>query len=177
MVYNKLRDKLPTLRRFRYCMKRFLEPTNNSFFQVIRFAIVGLVATLVDFSIMKLFLGIFLFKYGYLFASSLGFVAGVGVSYLFSISWVFSNRSVKNVKLEFVIFIVIGIFGLVLNQVLMFLCMEISPFKEYIVLISEKIYQIYDWSVSVVWMSKIFATIIVFFWNFFARKFILFRKF
>jgi putative flippase GtrA len=71
------------------------------------------------------------------------------------VSWVFNKRKLDNRTFEFGIFAIIGIVGLGLNEVLLwFFTQELL------------IYYL---------LSKIFAAAIILFWNFFARKYLLFR--
>lgn len=90
----------------------------------------------------------------YLIAASISFVVGTTITYIFSTSWIFSKRSVKNKKTEYSMYIFIGIIGVGLNALLMWLFTEKLLFH-YI-------------------LSKAVAGSMVFFWNFFARKILLF---
>ena len=78
------------------------------------------------------------------------------VNYLLSILWVFANHTQNNRWVEFLVFAIIGIFGLGLNEIIIYLGTDIVglPYM----------------------LSKLISTAIVFFWNFFARKIILFKK-
>jgi putative flippase GtrA len=67
--------------------------------------------------------------------------------------WVFSSNKETSAWVEFAVFAVIGIVGLGLNELLIWLITEVMSFQ-YL-------------------LSKIFATGVVFFWNFLARKFFL----
>jgi putative flippase GtrA len=91
----------------------------------------------------------------YLLSNGIGFMAGTTLNYLLCIFWVFSNRSIENRHLEYWLFIVIGASGVVLNELF------IWTFTEKLV-----IYYLY---------SKIIAGSSVFFYNFFTRKYLLFR--
>ena len=137
------------------------------------FAIAGAIATIVDWFFYYVFLRIFTFKYGYMPASCIGFIFGVLVSYYISIKWIFTARNIKNRKLELIIFFIIGIIGLLFTQLFMYLFNEINPFKE----ITQMLTNILSphFALSNEWSSRIIVTIIVFFWNFFARKFIIFN--
>jgi putative flippase GtrA len=60
----------------------------------------------------------------YLAASSVGFSAGIGITYLLSISMVFRHRAVVDRRREFIGFLGVGVAGLVLTQLLMALWVE-----------------------------------------------------
>jgi putative flippase GtrA len=61
---------------------------------------------------------------GYLAASAVGFSAGIGITYLLSISMVFRHRAVVDRRREFIGFFGVGLAGLVLTQLLMALWVE-----------------------------------------------------
>lgn len=134
--------------------KLFKEPTSNTFIQLFRYVFVGGLAFFVDYCILFL-----LTEYAgvpYLISAAIAFVAGLVVNYLISISWVFSeSRSDKPAK-EFFFFAVIGAIGLGINELIMWVGTDLMQIHYMI--------------------SKIISTMIVFFWNFFARKTLLFNK-
>ena len=142
---------------------------------MIKFGIAGVFATLADFAVYGFCLNIFTFKYDYLAAGCLSFCVGVTVSYYISIKWVFTTRNIKNKKLEMLLFFLIGVVG----QALMYLFNEIHPFKDMTIMLSHTVIHIINIPIALddlpKWSSKIIVTIIVFFWNFFARKFIIFN--
>ena len=134
--------------------KIFVSETNNTFLQLIRYTIVGGGAFVVDFGLLYL-LTHFLHVH-YLLSATLSFIAGLLVNYFFSTLWVFSKNTVKNKYLEFLVFAIIGLVGLGFNDLFMWIFTD--RFGIYYML------------------SKVITTVIVYFWNFFARKYILFNK-
>lgn len=124
------------------------------YIQLLRYLVVGGIAFIVDFSILYLlvnFLGI-----NYLIAAAISFITGLFVNYLLSISWVF-NRSPESVlSSSFLIFLVTGLVGLGLNEVLMFLFTHVIGL-DYL-------------------YSKIIAVPVVLFWNFISRKYLVNRS-
>ncbi len=146
---------------------------SNTLYQMFLFALAGAVATVVDWVFYYIFLHIFTFKYGYMPASCIGFIFGVLVSYYISIKWIFTARNIKNRKLELFIFFIIGIIGLALTQLFMYLFNEINPFKEITQMLSNLLSPLFVLAHE--WSSRIIVTVIVFFWNFFARKVIIFN--
>lgn len=135
-------------------LKKILHPTNNTLHQLFRYSFVGGVAFAVDFGLLYV-----LTEYAhlhYLLSATLSFLVGLIVNYILSKMWVFQTGTISNRWAEFAVFAVIGVVGLGFNNLFLWF------FTEYC---------------SIYYMvSKILTTIIVFFWNFFARKFILFNK-
>jgi len=134
--------------------KIFVGETNNTFLQFFRYLFVGGGAFAVDYGLF-LFFTYFLHLY-YLLSATLSFIAGLLVNYFLSTSWVFNKRTVKNKYDEFLFFCDIGVIGLGFNVLFLWIftgCLGIYP-----------------------WLSKIITTAIVYFWNFFARKYILFNR-
>ena len=122
--------------------------------QLVRYVIAGGVAFCVDFCLLWL-----LHHHAQmplLLSQAVSFSAGVVVTYLFSIRWVFDYRSVANRTTEFLIFALINLIGLGLTTLLMWLFTE-----------SCGIYYLY---------SKVITTVLVTLWNFFAKRFLLFTR-
>jgi putative flippase GtrA len=127
----------------------FWGPTNDTSIQFFRYIFVGVAATVIDFGFLYL-----LTEYGkifYLVSAVISFVAGMIANNLLSLNWVFSGRSSGKKWLDFVVFSLIAVIGLGLNVFLMWVFTE--HFGFYYLL------------------SKVFATALVFLWNFIARKY------
>jgi putative flippase GtrA len=128
--------------------------TDNTLIQLFRYTFVGGIAFGVDFGLLFLlteFAGIH-----YLISAAISFSLGLATNYILSITWVFNTRNVSNRYLEFAIFGIIGIVGLGMNELI------IWTFTEY---------------VGFHYMaSKIVSTVVVYLWNFFTRKYILYNK-
>lgn len=56
----------------------------------------------------------------YLLSATAGFLIGLGVNYLLCIAWVFKHRALEDRRHELVLFTLIGIAGLILNNLLLF---------------------------------------------------------
>jgi putative flippase GtrA len=128
--------------------------TDDALVQLFRYVFVGGAAFAVDFGLLwalKEFAHLH-----YLIAATLSFAAGLTTNYLLSTRWVFNRAKMKSKTAEFAIFTLIGIVGLLLNDLIMWF-------------FTEKLALYYL-------LSKIVATLIVFFWNFLSRKFILFTS-
>jgi len=130
------------------------EKTDSTFLQLVRYTFVGGFAFLVDFG--TLFILTEYFNIHYLVSAAIAFTLGLIINYFLSIKWVFSSRAMENRWWEFLLFALIGLIGLGLNEFFIWILTDILL-----------IYYL---------LSKIITTIIVYFWNFFIRKAILFKK-
>jgi putative flippase GtrA len=127
-------------------------PSKDISVQVVRSLVVSVIAFIADFGMLIFFkeaLGV-----NYLLAATLSFGIGVFVNYVLSVRWVFANRKLSNRNKELIIFIIICSVGLVLNSVIIAGMVQVVGM---------------DYR-----FAKIVSTIIVFFWNFIARKKILY---
>lgn len=130
----------------------FFDPTTSAVVQSVRYGAVGACAFCCDFGTLALTAGYF--KLHYLVAATLGFCVGVVVNYWLSIRWVFNDRKLSSKALEFLVFALVGIGGVGLNGLVMWLLTD---------------------GLSVHYLaSKILATAVVFAWNFSIRKALIF---
>ncbi len=60
----------------------------------------------------------------YPLAAFIGFCAGAAVAYITSIAWVFEQRNIRRVAVEFGLFVAIGVCGLLLTELLLWLQVE-----------------------------------------------------
>lgn len=126
--------------------------TDNVVIQLFRYAIVGGVAFAVDFGALYCFTDIV--GVPYLLSACIGFCLGLVVNYLLSVKWVFNQDDPnRNSVTELIGWFVIGIAGLGLNTLIMWIATDI--FNVYYLI------------------SKIISTVIVFLWNFFARRYLI----
>ncbi len=128
--------------------------TDNTIHQLIRYLIVGGLAFLVDFATLFILTDIFLIHY--LGSALIAFILGIITNYILSVTWVFKSRSIKNKFHEILLFALIGTVGLGFNELLIWIFTDLLS-----------IYYLF---------SKILTAVIVFLWNFFARKLLLFKK-
>ncbi len=61
---------------------------------------------------------------GWYFAAGVGFLIGSVVAYVISVRWVFARRVVSSASAELAIFVLIGCFGLLVVQGVMWGCIE-----------------------------------------------------
>ncbi|MCD7968903.1 MAG: GtrA family protein [Alistipes sp.] len=120
--------------------------------QGFRYIIAGGTAFALDFFLLYIcthFIGI-----NYVISAAVGFMAGLLVTYVLSTRWVFSRRKMANRWAEFLLFSLIGLIGIGLTMLLVWLFTEHAGLH-YL-------------------LSKIITTFIVTGWNFAAKKIILF---
>ncbi len=132
-----------------------LEPTNDTWIQLFRWLFVGAAAFAADAG--TLLLAERLLRLHYLLAALLGFLLGVAVNYLLSGYFVFrAADSGKSKGAEMLVFLLLAAVGLGLTELILWLLTDFAGLH--------------------VFLSKIIATLVVFLWNFFGRKLILYRQ-
>lgn len=135
--------------------------------QILKFGVVGFLCFLIDFGItvgLANILGVH-----YLISKFLGFVISAVVNYLLSIKFVFTQKKEMNKNKEFIGFIVLSAIGLLINEIVMFVCIDVI--YKHTAFLQEMISD--EWMVSI---SSIIATGIVMVYNFISRKIFLERK-
>ena len=131
-----------------------MSTTNKLFSQIIKFGFVGGTAFVIDAGLLFLlteFCGIH-----YLISGMISFTASVIYNYILSVKWVFDAKKDANKTQEFIVFIVLSVIGLGINQLFMWLFVDMMH-----------IYYM---------LSKIIATVIVMVYNFITRKIFLEKK-
>ena len=116
--------------------------------KVIRFIIVGGIATIIDFVFLYIFKE--LFNINIILANTLSFIISVTYNYIASVTWVFDVNKDKNKKIQFILFVLLSIIGLIINNIVLFILTD-----------KLNIYYL---------ISKIIATIFVMTFNFITRK-------
>jgi putative flippase GtrA len=134
--------------------RSLLRPTESGFWQMIRFALVGGVATVADVAVYWAMIA--LVHMWYPVAIAIAYAVGIIVSYVLSIVSVFSHRPVADKRLEFAIFAGIGIIAWVLTEAVVIFCVEHLHMGRMV--------------------AKFIAIGVVFPFNFGARKLTIFRK-
>ena len=151
----------------------FVEGTNNTFIQFFRSLFVGGIATIADMAVMILCRE--LFRMPEDIAAVFGFVIGLTVNYIISNLWVFAKAKVKNRVLDFIVFAVIGIIGLGLTQLIIAPFALEGIFGEGILVKNAVLGGLIPTDKYYI-IGKVLAVVIVYMWNFFARKFLLYSK-
>lgn len=135
--------------------KLFVRTSTNMWIQLIRYGFVGGFAFLFDYGtlfVLTEFAGLY-----HLVSAAIAFIIGLAVNYILSILWVFKQSVVKRKRIyEFVVFLITGIIGLGINELIIYVGTDVLLIHYM--------------------LSKLISTSMVFFWNFFARKVILFSN-
>jgi len=121
--------------------------------EFIRYVVASLIALVFDAGTLVLMTSFF--GVSYLISGAIAFLLGLLVIYLLSVRWVFERRGTRSAIFEFVVFALIGVVGLGINEVILWI---LTGYLGFFYLI-----------------SKIASVAVVFVWNFFARKHVLFR--
>lgn len=128
--------------------KLLFEKTKDARLQFLRYVFVGGIAAVTNIGL--LYICTDLLKVYYLISNVIGFMGGLSVNYLLSKKLVFAAEEQINKTLEFTIYAAIGVVGLGLDTLLMWIFTS-----------KMGIYYL---------ISKIISTGLVFIWNFGARK-------
>ena len=105
----------------------------------------------------------------YLLAALIGFLVSVVVNYILSMKFVFVRRDDMDKKREFMVFFILSVFGLILNEILIFACYDglYVNVKAMQNMMTDKTAQL---------IGKLIATFIVMVFNFITRKIFLEKK-
>jgi len=128
-------------------MKKLME-------QIVRFGIVGVIAFVIDYTVLLLLTEVV--GIHYLISSAVAFLVSVIFNYILSITFVFETDKTKSNGAQFSLFSVMSAGGLGINQLMMWLLSDVMfiPYQ----------------------LSKFFATAVVMVYNFVTRKLFLERK-
>lgn len=146
---------------------------NERLAEILRFCIVGGVATVVDFVAMgitlycfdpSLYPNFFNVFYGggtpsvlaSCVGTGVGFLAGLAVNYILSVLFVFDEKGNSGTLSGFVVFALLSAGGLAINVLGMYLFVDLAHWNE--------------------WLIKILLTLVVLVYNYVTRKLIIFRK-
>jgi len=128
-------------------MKKLME-------QIMRFGIVGVIAFVIDYTVLLLLTEVA--GIHYLLSSAVAFLVSVIFNYILSITFVFETDKSKSKGAQFSLFAVMSAGGLGINQLMMWLVSDVMfvPYQ----------------------LSKFLATAVVMVYNFVTRKLFLERK-
>ena len=122
--------------------------------RIVRYALVGGTAAIVDFVIFLVFAK--LMGFNYLWVGGIGFVISTAVNYVLSVRHVFSAGARFNRKTEIAMVFAVSLVGLAFNQLILYVGIgRLGP---------EML------------LTKVFATGSVFLWNYTARNHFVFRQ-
>lgn len=116
--------------------------------QFAKFGVVGVIAFVIDYGLLILLTEVF--GVNYLVSATISFTASVVFNYIASMRYVFSHKEGMSRRKEFVIFVVLSVIGLLINNGFLWLGSDILNID----------YRI----------TKIVVTGIVMVWNFITRK-------
>ncbi len=158
------------------------EKTKIIFFEFLRYIVVGGIAFVVDFCSLYIFKEFVFYKYAYptnvYLATTVGFILGLIVNYTLSLKMVFTQAKDQGKGRDtksFIIFAIIGIIGLGLTQLGMYLgCELLKPqLDNCFTYIGDLIH--HDFVEHGYLLVKCIITAVVLLWNYAARKIIIFR--
>lgn len=136
-------------------IRNILIPKNaNSFSQFVRGSIVSFLSTIIDFTV--LFLLTLVFCNHYIICNTFSYIIGTATNYMLTNIYVFEHHKYNNILIEILLFVILSIIGLIINDYLLFL----FAFK---------------FKLSI-FFSKILSSSIVYFWNYYSKKFIIYYK-
>ena len=116
--------------------------------QIFKFGIVGGSAFVIDYGIMIALTEVV--GINYLISSGISFAVSVIYNYILSVRWVFEVEKNGDKRKEFIVFIVLSLIGLALNQLLMWVTVS---------------------GIHIFYMvAKILVTVVVMIYNFITRK-------
>ena len=116
--------------------------------QFMKFGVVGVIAFCIDYGILALLTEVF--GVNYLVSATISFMVSVVFNYVASMRYVFTHKEGMSKRREFIIFVVLSVIGLGINNLCMWAGVELFGIHYLI--------------------TKIGATAIVMVWNFVTRK-------
>lgn len=116
--------------------------------QFAKFGVVGVIAFCIDYGLFLLMT--YVFGINYLIASAISFVISTIFNFAASMRYVFAGKRGQTRSQQFVIFFVLSVVGLGVNQLVLWMCVDLLAW--------------------VAWVGKLAATFIVMIFNFVTRK-------
>lgn len=169
---------------------------NKLLAQIIKFGFVGGLCFLIDFAISTVLFhvlnGIVVKNQATAIGGAVGFTVSVIVNYVLSMKYVFARKEDISRKKEFVIFVILSVIGLGINEVILLLCSNVyegnvllkDAFHNTVWLVLSKVSTATPNDMDVnefadtMWfaISKVIATAIVMVYNFISRKLFLEKR-
>lgn len=116
--------------------------------QIAKFGVVGIIAFFIDYGLLIFLTEVF--SIDYLISATISFIVSVVFNYVASMRYVFSHKEGLSRRREFIIFVVLSVIGLIINDVGMWIGTD---------------FFLIDYRIT-----KIAVTFIVSVWNFITRK-------
>lgn len=116
--------------------------------QFAKFGVVGIIAFFIDYGLFLMM--DYLFSINYLVASTISFTISTFFNFVASMRYVFAGKEGQTRTQQFVIFFVLSIIGLGLNQLFLWICVQFIGMPS--------------------WVGKLVATVLVMIFNFITRK-------
>ena len=91
--------------------------------QIAKFGVVGFIAFFIDYGTMLFLTEVF--GVPYLISTTIGFIVSVIFNYLASMRYVFTHKEEMSRRREFIIFVLLSVVGLGLNDLLMFVGVDL----------------------------------------------------
>ncbi len=116
--------------------------------QFAKFGVVGVIAFFIDYGLFLLM--DYVFGVNYLVASAISFTIATVFNFVASMRYVFAGKEGQTRAQQFVIFFVLSLVGLGLNQLILWACVDLLAL--------------------LAWIGKLVATVLVMLFNFVTRK-------
>lgn len=143
---------------------------HSTTYQFLKFAIVGVLNTIIDFSVLNVLISFFGLQQGdsrYALYKSISFIVAVLNSFLFNKLWVFRKTGIytSDTKKELSTFFGVSIIGLVINTLVSTLAFAIGQY-------------VYPHASTHVWANAgaLTGTVVVLISNFFGYKLLVFKR-
>lgn len=144
--------------------KYFVQNSSGIFVQVMRYSITGGLSAVVDVSLFTLLANIL--HVNYIASNILAFTAGLFINYMIAREWVFNSGGRQhNSKTDFALYAVIGVLGLALSNLLLYVLIDIKVMYGVISIVLPP-----AGDGEVKFASKMATVLIVFIWNFIMRR-------
>ncbi len=130
------------------------EKTDNVVVQLFRYFVVSGLSLVIDFCTLFAFTS--LLHIHYLVSSVLSYSIGLVINYFISVRWVFNTRKYADRRKEFALFVIIGLLGLGINTLTMWLFTSVLA-----------LYYL---------LARVISAAIGYTWKYVARRLIIFSK-
>ena len=134
--------------------------------QIIKFGLVGVLCTLIDFAC---YTGCNMIGIPYLISGVIGFTVSVIFNYILSMRYVFVRREDISRSREFIVFVILSVVGLLLNEFLLYVCVDLIYMQ------MAWMQEMFNRDIAEI-VAKLCATVVVMIYNFVSRKLILEKK-